>query len=69
MNNKIHEIKTSLPNKNDKSLVLEIKGFNTVSTKADNDDIAISLESPVKKNRKCFITQKEKNYAKLSGKS
>jgi hypothetical protein len=48
--------------------VLEISGFNTVSTKADENESALSIELPSRKYRKVNISKKQDCLNKLRGK-
>ena len=49
--------------------VLEITGFNTVSTKADENESALSIEMPSRKYRKLYISEKQDCLNKLRGNS
>ena len=49
--------------------VLEIMGFNTVSTKADENESALSIEMPSRKYRKLYISEKQDCLNKLRGNS
>lgn len=47
--------------------VLEIKGYDTVSTKADEDDQGLSFELPSRKLRRCFVSRRDDHLNKLAG--
>jgi hypothetical protein len=46
--------------------LLDIKGFNTVSTKAEEADNALDIEQPKKYQRNCYVSRREKIIFQLS---